>query len=83
MTRREIQKVLQESVYSPGKKGPFKVILENNNPDYLEIRSIEYLNDALKFVDRDRKLYEECITKAISLLATAKLMRRKNESIQT
>ena len=78
---RHVRKVLNESLSNPTEKaGPLRIIVEQNNPDFYEIRAMEFVIEARQVLtgvvtNLVREIYADKIGKAISLLALAKLIR--------
>jgi len=68
ITKRNLAAVLRESVFSPSVPGPLKVIVDVESTDYYVRRAIEMCTRYL-----DEFANPESLTRAISLLALAKL----------
>lgn len=77
---KDIRKVLGESVFNPREPvGAIKIIMEINDPAYLESRAMEFINEARNHrtqnpTEHQLTVYHERIAKAISLLALARLL---------
>jgi len=69
-----LRKVLAESAFDPRVPGPLKVIADNDNVFYLTERAIEFVREGQQGGPTE---YEEGLTKAIGLLALAKLRIRQ------
>lgn len=72
ITKTKIAQTLKESVFTPSKSGPMKVILDVGGTDYYIKRAIELLTVSLENEDEIRRTGE--LTLAISLLAVAKIL---------
>ena len=85
VSAKELKKLLNESYFNPNEEGPLKIIVEMNNPAYCEMRAQEYITEARKYIIADHvslnsqqlQNYDDRMTKAIALLALARLLRHK------
>lgn len=73
MNQRKIAAALRESVFAPNKPGPLKVVADVGNADYYILRAIEEAGNASATMKEYRALRKSQLTKAISLLALAKV----------
>ncbi len=72
MNKTQISKELKEAVFAPGKPGPMKIIVDVGDSDYYIRRAKEFLDQTLDGT-YDRAEYQEILTKALSLIALAKV----------
>lgn len=77
---RHIRKILNESLFNPSEKtGPLAVIIQQADPSFYETRAIEMIIEAKQSIpmmtEHQKTVYADKISKAISLLALAKLIR--------
>ena len=80
ITYTNMKKTLLESMFNPKEAvGPIKIIMEVNDANYYVLRAVEFINEARNY-PLDVENYNEKITKAISLLALAKLVRNNNQN---
>ncbi len=71
-----IRKVMKEAVFNPKTPGPMKVVADMDDAGYFEKRAIESIFNAsaLRVAGSgESKLYHAQITKAIQLLALARI----------
>ena len=70
MNKKQIAKVLKDSVVAPNKSGPFKIIADVGNSDYYIKRAIEMLRHSeVQEFERQRQSRID----AISLIALARV----------
>ena len=72
VTKKTIQKLLSESVYTPGLPGPMQFVSENASPDYCETRAMELVGEAKISTPED---YHTRMKQAVSLLILARALR--------
>jgi hypothetical protein len=81
LTFKELKKALNESLFNPKQtSGPLKIILDQKDPNFLEMRALEFINEARLSLtpqptEHQLAVYNDKIIKAISLLAVARLLR--------
>ena len=78
MNKRDLKKLLNESLIEPSPA--LKIIMAQNNPDYLEIRAMEFVAEARSTIAQGvdpvkKKMYHEKIINAITLLILARSLR--------
>src|SRR5262245_12741060 len=82
----DIRQVLGESAFSPREPvGIIRVIMQQANPNYYEMRAIELITEGQQSIsvppggtptDHQLSIYNDKMSKAISLLALARVVRR-------
>jgi len=75
-TQRELAATLRESVFSPHKLGPMKIIVDVGNVDYYIKRADEFVMLAETALTGDQCM--DYLTQAISLLGVAKTLIKKS-----
>ncbi len=82
-SKQSIRKILMDSLFDPRDKAtPFSIVVDMNDPKYLENRAIEMIREAQ--ICQPAEEYNEKIVRAISLLALSRAMRepeKKKKSI--
>lgn len=78
ITVKQIRSFLSTCKFNPNEPGPLKIILETNNPNYYEMRAIEFIREAR--ASFNLKDYEEKIQKAIQLLILANLVQKRDDN---
>ena len=78
MNKRQLQKILSESAFSPNKPSPLKVIADvGDNNDYYIRRAMEFLT--LSLCESTKEQTDYYLKQAISLLAIARVRLQNGE----
>ena len=73
-TLSKIRAILREASFNPKVPGPMKIVSEQGNSSYFECRAMELISEAVAAREATNiKAYHATITKAIQLLALAKI----------
>lgn len=87
LTKNLIQKLLSESKFDPRNNPAMSIIIEMNNPDYLEGKAVELIytaQQALIVAPDKPEEYHNRISQAISILVLARAQRSvKNGAFKT
>lgn len=76
VNKRQIQGLLSESAFSPSEKNPFSIVVEMDDPNYSELKSLELIQEArVAFKGGSLKTYHDKMQQAIGLLALARAQR--------
>lgn len=86
ISKQKLKEVILESVFDPKATGPMKVIADENDPRYCEMRALEFIEEARKLIPlmqgeptpvvlAHQARYHECMKTAISLIGLARLGR--------
>ncbi len=84
---RDIRKVLGQAIFNPRSPiGPIKIIMDQRNPNYYEMRAAEFITEARNALgenpsptNQQLEIYHDKLNKAMSLLALARLLRSKSQ----
>lgn len=85
VTKRQIQKILMESVFTPSERTPISVVVGMNDPRYCQLKVIELMHEInfiTSFPTEREGEYNEKISQAITLLAVARA-QRENMAVAT
>lgn len=77
ITKQKIAATLRESIFTPSKPGPLKVIIDVGDTDYYIKRVIELCTSALDHSDPLQRSFQ--LTWAISLLAVSKVLTKEEQ----
>lgn len=78
ITKARLSSVLKESIVSPAKKHPTRVLLDVKNPMYYRLEAIRLIKEAEYCIKTEK--YQELLKKAILCLALARHYDKENNA---